>query len=133
MSKSLVCLCHFMGIITLLNCAAGLIHSVHNLRSKAFLHSSFGTLTGISRYPAQTESLAPFGAYFKRNLIGCAAHTASLYLKGGHNVFHCGLESLKGIVTRLFLNDVKRAVNDLLRDTLFSVIHDVVDKARYKL
>ena len=64
------------------------------------------------------EGLAAGGADLQGDLVGGAADTAGLDFEAGHDVFHRLLEHLKRIVAGLFLHDVERIVNDLLRNAL---------------
>ena len=122
-----------MGIVALFGSAAGLIGSIHNLGCQALLHGSLRTLTRIESDPAQTQGLAPFRTNLKRYLVGRTAYTASLNLQYGHNILHGSFKSFQGIITRLFFDDVESVVHDLLCDTFFTIVHNVVDQACNKL
>ena len=78
--------------------------------------------------PAQGQRLTAFRTDFNRDLIGRAANTASLDLQRGRNVGQSSLEHFVGILAGLFLDDVKRTVDDLLCNALLAVEHDAVDE-----
>ena len=131
-SERLVGFCHLVRILALLERAAGAVGGVEDLTGESFLHGLLASGSGVGRDPAQTQCLASCGANLHRNLIGGAADTASLYLENRHDIFHGLLKNLKRVVTCLFSNDIKCAVDDLLGNALLAVLHDVVDETGHE-
>ena len=133
MGESLVGFGHLMGVVTFLDSTAGVVERVHDLAGKAFLHGLLRAVSGIGGEPPEPQGLPPLGTDFHRDLVGGAADTAGLDFQDGHDVFECFGKSIEGILAGLFGYDVKRTVNYFLCNTLFSILHDIVDKTRYKL
>ena len=133
MCERLVGLGHLVRILTLFDRVAGSVAGVHDLAREALGHRALVAVSGIAGQPAQSQRLAALRSYLHRNLVSGTADAACLDLQLGHDVFHCLLKGLQRIVAALVLDDVKRAVDDFLGNTLLAVIHDAVDQAGHHL
>ena len=128
MGERLVGFGHLVGIFAFLDCAAGVVGSIHDLACQALSHGALAAGAGISGQPAQTQGLTTGGTYFHGDLIGGTAHTAGLDLEAGHNVFHSLSENFQRLLVGLLLDDVKGTVDDLLSHALLAVQHNAVDQ-----
>ena len=85
-------------------------------------------LAGEVDDPTDGEGGGTTGVDFHRHLVGCAADTLGLDLKGGANVVHSLLEDAEGVLLGLLGDDVERTVDDTLGEGLLAVEEDFVDQ-----
>ena len=126
--ERLVGLGHLVGIFALLHSRAGVVGGVHELAGETLGHGALTAGAGVGRQPTQTEGLTTGGTNLHRDLIVGAADTAGLGFENGHDVFHRLSKDVERLIAGLFLDDVKRTVDDLLCNALLAVEHDAVDE-----
>ena len=117
-----------MGVFALLDGGTRVVAGIHDLAGEALFHGLLTSCTTIVSQPAQTKGLTSFGPNFNRNLIVRTADTAGLGFENGHDVFHRLGKDVERLIAGLFLDDVKRTVDDLLCNALLAVEHDAVDE-----
>ena len=132
MGECLVGFGHLVGILAFLNCAAGVVGSIHDLTCQALGHGALAAGAGICGQPAQTQGLTAGGTHFHGDLIGSTAHTAGLNLEAGHDIFHGLGENFQRLLVGLLLDDVKGTIDDLLSHALLTVQHNAVDELRHQ-
>ena len=101
MGKCAVRLRHFVGVVPLLYCSAGIVVRVEQLSSQCLRHGNAFAALGELNQPAHADCTATITANLDGHLVGCTTNTAGLYFQLRANVLYRGFENFYGVSPNL--------------------------------
>ena len=120
-----------MHIFLTLVCSTLVVESVHDLGSELVGHRLAATLACEVDHVLHRDAFLTVRTYFSRNLECGTTDTAALYLhlrsdivEGSLPNFECRLF----LVAHFSLDGFKGLVEDLIRNRLLSIVHQMVNK-----
>ena len=113
-SKGLVGLGHFVSIFLLLYGPTFVIGRSQKLSRQFIGHRLVVSATGIINKPPNSQSGAPFGADFHRDLVVGATNSARFYFEGRFDVSHRLVENLHTLLAGFLFQKVKRPIQKVL-------------------
>src|SRR5712691_13036106 len=126
MRERAVGLRHAVRVLALLDGVSPVVRRVEQLGREPLRHRLLVAVARGRDQPAYAERLAPRRADLDRHLIGGAADAARTHLDRRHDVVERLLEHAERVLLGLALDDVERAVDDVLRHRLLAGVHDRV-------
>src|SRR5215469_18558960 len=115
---------HAMRVLPLLDGVSPVVRCIEQLGREPLRHRLLVTLTRSRDDPADAERLPAHRAHLDWNLIGGAADAARAHLDRRHDIVEGLLEDGDRVLLGLALDDVERAVDDVLGDRLLVLAHD---------
>ncbi len=115
-SKSLVGICHFVGIFLLLKGGTGIIVSIHEFSGKPFTHFAARSGTGGIDKPSHSEGFPAGFPNLNRNLIGCAADSAGFNFDNRLHIIKRLEENFQRILFRFCLKNSQSIMNNAKGD-----------------
>src|SRR5690348_4805406 len=131
--EGLVGLRHPVDVVLALERAALLVQRVENLVGELVRHALLAPLARIRDEPAHRKGTGAPLRHLDRHLVVRAADPSTANLEHGRDRLHGLLEHLDRRAAGLRPDGLERLIDDLLRDRLLAVEHDLVDHLRHEL
>jgi hypothetical protein len=118
---------HLVGVFALLHRGTAVGGGVEEFAGELLGHGVFAAVAGGVHQPADGQRPTTVGADFHRNLISRAADPAGADFDRRSDVVQGGVEGLqRTLVLALGFQDVEGAVDDVLGDGFFALVHHVI-------
>jgi hypothetical protein len=127
-SERFVRFSHPVDIVATLNSISAVVRSFNQLIRELVTHGPARTLPRKQNHPPHGESHLARRPNLNGHLIGGTADAPGLDLDSWLAVLERPMEDMERIFSGSIGDDVKGAVDDLLSDGLFSILHDHVHK-----